>query len=173
MAIFHYPFTNMKLSASYALLSLIISFINPDQGLPSTLEARTKKVLSEIMNNQILVLKRKVLNSSCWKEKCANTRKAQVRTKARKKKEKKMRKNPSWKWSIRNSKKRQKDKSQKWNPSHDDPWSSYPQNTFWAYYHFFRNPEPWPTLCTWKAHFDQTWILKLNGLLLEEFSQIA
>ena len=59
MAIFHYPFTKKKLSASCPLLSLIISFINPDQGSPSTLEASTRKVLSEVMNNQVLVLKRK------------------------------------------------------------------------------------------------------------------
>ena len=43
MAIFHYPFTDMKLSASCPLFSLIISFINPDQGSPSTLEASTRK----------------------------------------------------------------------------------------------------------------------------------
>ena len=43
MAIFHYPFTDLKLSVSCPFLSLIISFINPDQGLPSTLNANTKK----------------------------------------------------------------------------------------------------------------------------------
>ena len=47
MAIFHYPFTKIKLSASCPLLSLIISFINLDQGSPSTLKANTRKVLSK------------------------------------------------------------------------------------------------------------------------------
>ena len=47
MAIFHYPFTNLKLSVSCPFLSLIIFFINPDQGLPSTLEASTRKYFQD------------------------------------------------------------------------------------------------------------------------------
>ena len=107
MTIFHYPFTDLKLSASYPLLSLIISFINPDQGLPSTLEVNTRKVRPEIMNDQVLVLKRKVLNLPCWKWKCANTKKAQARKKQKQaKKKKEMGKNPSWKGSTKNRKKK-------------------------------------------------------------------
>ena len=45
------------------------------------------------------------------------------------------------------------------------------KHMFEPIYPFFRNLEPWPTLRTWKAYFDQTWILKLKGSFLEEFSQ--
>ena len=47
MAIFHYLFIIVKLSTSFPLLSLIISFINLDQGSPFILKASTRKVLSK------------------------------------------------------------------------------------------------------------------------------
>ena len=93
MAIFHYPFTNMKLSASYPLLSLIISFITQPRITLHT-GGKYKKSPFKIINNQVLVLKRKVLNSSCWKQKCANIRKAQARKNKSKKKRERM--NSSW-----------------------------------------------------------------------------
>ena len=37
-------------------------------------------------------------------------------------------------------------------------------------YPFFRNPEPRPTLCAVKVHFDWTWILRLKRFFLREFS---
>ena len=95
MTIFHYPFTKMKLSASYPLLSLIISFINLDQGSPFILKASTRKVLSKSWTIKFWCSKKKVPNSPCWKRKCANTRKTQARKNKSKKKKRKREKNES------------------------------------------------------------------------------
>ena len=37
------------------------------------------------------------------------------------------------------------------------------------FYPFFRNLKPRPTLRTWKVHFDQTWILRLERFFFKEF----
>ena len=47
----------------------------------------------------------------------------------------------------------------------NDPWSDHPETQFGPTYPFFRNPEPRPTLRTWKVHFDWTWILGLKSFL--------
>ena len=58
-----------------------------------------------------------------------------------------------------------------WNmvPDKNDPWSDHPKTQFGPIYPFFRNHKPWPTLRTWKVHFDQTWILGLKRVFLENF----
>ena len=44
----------------------------------------------------------------------------------------------------------------------NDLWFDHPKTQFRPIYHFFRNHEPWPTLRTWKVHFDRMWILRLR-----------
>ena len=125
MAIFHYPFTDLKLFASGPLLSLIISFINPDQGSPSTLEASIRKVLSKSWTIRFWFLKEKYWTHPAESENVQTQEKhKQERTKARKRK--KGENESQLKKEHKNSKRRQKDKNQEENPSHDDPWSKYP-----------------------------------------------
>ena len=88
-------------------MSLIISFINLDQGSPSILEASTRKVLLEITNNQVLVLKKKHIELILLK---VGMSKYKKNTSKKNKSKEKNGKNPSRKGSIRNRKRRQKDK---------------------------------------------------------------
>ena len=100
MAIFHYPFTKMKLSASCPLLSLIISFINPDQGSSSTLEASTRKVLSRSWT-----IKFRCSKETYWAHPVESRnvqtqeKHRQEKTKARKRKEKGREWIPAEKWA--------------------------------------------------------------------------
>ena len=66
------------------------------------------------------------------------------------------------KWII---KKEMNERTTKNDPSCNDPWSNHPKTQFGPIYLFFRNQEPWPTLRTWKVHFDWTWILGLKSFL--------
>ena len=45
----------------------------------------------------------------------------------------------------------------------------YPETQFGPTYHFFRNPEPRPTLRAVKVHFDWTWIPRLKRFSLKNF----
>ena len=51
----------------------------------------------------------------------------------------------------------------------NDPWSNHPETQFGSTYPFFQNPEPRPTLCAVKVHFDWMWILGLKSFFLEKF----
>ena len=53
-------------------------------------------------------------------------------------------------------------------PHKNDLWSDHPEIKFQPIYPFFRNHKPWPTLHTWKVHFDWTWILGLKRFFLEK-----
>ena len=91
----------------------------------------------------------------------------------------KMSSSPHWKIEVSRSKTKilkKELKKEKWTErqwkmilSWNDPWSDHPKTQFGPTYPFFRNHKPWPTLRTWKVHFDWTWILGLKRFFLEKF----
>ena len=92
MAIFHYPFTIMKLSASCPFLSLIISFINPDQGSSSTLKASTREVISKPWT-----IKCRCSEEKYWTH-LVESRNVQTQEKHKKKKKKRKRQDEKERW---------------------------------------------------------------------------
>ena len=104
MAIFHYPFTIMKLSASGPFLSLIISFKNLDQRLPSTLRQVQEKFIQKSWTIKFWCSRKKY-----WTHPAES---GTVQIQEKHKQEKKWGKISSWKGSTRNRTRRQKDKSQ-------------------------------------------------------------
>ena len=67
-------------------------------------------------------------------------------------------------------KKEMNEKTMKNDLSWNDPWSDHPEIQFGPIYPFFRNHKLWPTLHTWKVHFDRMWIFRLKRFFLREFS---
>ena len=139
MAIFHYPFTIMKLSASCPLLSLIISFITLTKDHPPHWRQVQEKSFQDHEQSSSDAQKKSTELILLKAEMCKH--KKSTSNKSKKKKRKRRKRIPAENGAPEIAKKTEGQKSEV-NPPHDDPWSNYPQNTFWAYYHFFCNPEP-------------------------------
>ena len=110
MAIFYYPFTDMKLSASYPILSLIISFITLTR---ITLHIRgkyKKKSFQKSWTIKFWCSKEKYWTHPARSENMQTQEKHKQGKQKQAKKE--MGKNPKWKWSTENRKRIQKDKNQ-------------------------------------------------------------
>ena len=93
------------------------------------------------------------------------------KTKMSKNKTKILEKRNQEKWRIKEKwwkERKMNEKIMKSDLSWNDPWLRSPWNTIWACLSFLSNHEPWPTLRTWKVHFDWTWILGLKSFFLEK-----
>ena len=116
MAIFHYPFTNLKLSASCPLLSLIISFITLTKDHPPHWRQVQEKSFQNHEQSSADAQKKSteliLLKAETCKHKKSTSNKSKKKKKRKDKMKKETGKNLSWKGSIRNRKRRQKDKSQ-------------------------------------------------------------
>ena len=93
MAILHYPFTDLKLSASYSPFEPDNFFHNPDQGSPSTLEASTRKSFQNHKQSSFDAQKKSTELTLLKVEMCKH--KKSTSKKKKKAKKKKMGKNPS------------------------------------------------------------------------------